>query len=357
MRDSDGPEHWRRRFVQPRGMRSVKDSGSGSDDRGVADSRKEFASVESGEQPRSVVEGDESSAEVERDVIAGQVVELDPGRCRIWGVNRRSYEALTEKACRRLLDSIVECKGLLQPVLVRPVTDDEAVDYEVVFGVRRLWCVRWLREQGHAGIGLRATVREGLSDEEAFLMCDTENREREDFSAIERARMYEQAAREVYFGKTDLLADAVGLSQRRVTSFLAVARLPESVAGAFGDPRVASMKVWAQVLSILSAERRRTLRAAEKLAEEQAELAAQGKPFIPAREVLNRLVRKSDQVASAPVRIRPVFGKSGYELFRGKYDPVSGWALTIHPAVEGVAVEELVDALSRVISEHWPGGK
>lgn len=342
MVDDERTADWMRRRLRPRGVEFEERGTPAADGEG---------------DPGSARSVSESAPEGASETVFREGAEVDPDRCRVWGVNTRAYDLLTEQSCRGLLDSIVQHKGLVQPVLVRPVKDDPAADYEVVFGVRRLWCVKLLRQRGYADIALRATVVEGLKDEEAFLMCDTENREREDFSPIERARMYAQAVEKVYAGKAAVLADSVGLSERRVKAFLAVAALPESLVAAFGDPRVVSMKAWTQVVALLNSDRRRTLRAAEKAAAEQRELEAEGKRFLTVREVLMRLRRSPDQVRGAPVRVKPLYGKSGYELLRGKYDPVAGWALTIHPGVEGVPVEELIDAFSRVIAAHWPGSE
>ena len=168
-----------------------------------------------------------------------------------------------------------------------------------------------------------------ISDGEAFLMCDAENREREDFSAIERARMYSIAFEEVYGGRTADLAHGVGLSQRRVQEILAVGQLPEGVLNAFGDPRVVSIKVGLRLLALLEANRKRTMRRAEKLVVEQRERETNGKPFLSGRDVLKRFLSVEESGPAGAVSVRPVLAKSGHELLRGKFDPVTGWNLVI----------------------------
>jgi ParB/RepB/Spo0J family partition protein len=86
-------------------------------------------------------------------------------------------------AIQELATSIKE-KGLLEPILVRPV---EGGFYEIIHGHRR-----WLaaREAGLEEID--ANVRTDVSDQEAYELALVENVQREDLSPVEEAEAFRQ---------------------------------------------------------------------------------------------------------------------------------------------------------------------
>ena len=88
---------------------------------GVREPEKQTKEKNKGDEtaPKAVIEGSEeaptdrqlSVVSVPEGAPAGRrIVEVDPARCRIWKVNQRSYELLSEASCRTLLDSISERK-------------------------------------------------------------------------------------------------------------------------------------------------------------------------------------------------------------------------------------------------------
>ena len=104
---------------------------------------------------------------------------------------------------RELADSIRE-HGVLQPVLVRPVTDG----YELIAGERR-W--RAARQAGLERIP--AVVREDGTDEESLLLGLVENLQREDLDPIEEARGIQR------------LIDQFGLTQEEAAGRLGKGRV------------------------------------------------------------------------------------------------------------------------------------
>src|SRR6266581_817109 len=119
-----------------------------------------------------------------------------------------------------LAQSIRE-KGILQPLLVRPLAGEEA-DFELVAGERR-----WRAAQ-RVGLHEVPVIVRALADSEALEIALVENLQREDLSALEEAEAYSRLARE--FGRSQAsLAEAVGKSRSHVANRLRLLALPAVV--------------------------------------------------------------------------------------------------------------------------------
>jgi ParB family transcriptional regulator, chromosome partitioning protein len=112
-------------------------------------------------------------------------------------------------------------KGVLQPLLVRPVEAAEAA-FELIAGERR-----WRAAQ-RAGLHRVPVLVRALGDVEALEVALIENLQREDLSALEEAEAYRRLMQE--FGRTQAnLAEAVGKSRSHVANTLRLLGLPETV--------------------------------------------------------------------------------------------------------------------------------
>lgn len=129
---------------------------------------------------------------------------------------RRFAEAELEA----LAQSIRE-KGILQPLLVRPVAGEEAA-FELVAGERR-----WRAAQ-RVGMHEVPVLVRPLADSEALEIALIENLQREDLSPLEEAEAYSRLMEE--FGRTQAsLAAAVGKSRSHVANTLRLLSLPAPV--------------------------------------------------------------------------------------------------------------------------------
>ncbi|MGL4744772.1 MAG: ParB/RepB/Spo0J family partition protein [Dermatophilaceae bacterium] len=137
---------------------------------------------------------------------------------------RQPRTAFDEDALAELVHSIREI-GVLQPVVVRPVTPsaNDPVRYEIVMGERR-W--RASREAGKQTVP--AIVKETDEDD---LLRDAllENLHRSQLNALEEAAAYQQLLDD--FGCTqEELAQRIGRSRPQVSNTLRLLRLPPVVA-------------------------------------------------------------------------------------------------------------------------------
>ncbi|HUI24201.1 MAG TPA: ParB/RepB/Spo0J family partition protein [Nitrososphaerales archaeon] len=117
-----------------------------------------------------------------------------------------------------LMQSIQD-KGLLEPIIIRPVEDE----FEVVAGMRRFEaCKRlgWRRLPAH--------VVE-LSDREAFEVSLLENIQRETLNPIEEARAFRNYVEEFGYGGETELSRKIGKSQEYVSKRIGLLSLPQRV--------------------------------------------------------------------------------------------------------------------------------
>src|SRR5262252_5172520 len=125
-----------------------------------------------------------------------------------------------EAELNALAQSIRE-KGILQPLLVRPLVE-EAVDFELVAGERR-----WRAAQ-RVGLHEVPVIIRRITDSQALEIALVENLQREDLSPLEEAEAYSRLMGE--FGRTQAsLAEAVGKSRSHVANTLRLLSLPAPV--------------------------------------------------------------------------------------------------------------------------------
>ncbi|HZK90400.1 MAG TPA: ParB/RepB/Spo0J family partition protein [Stellaceae bacterium] len=130
---------------------------------------------------------------------------------------RRHFD---EAELEALAQSLRE-KGVLQPLLVRPIDDAEAA-FELIAGERR-----WRAAQ-RAGLHQVPVLVRALADVEVLEIALVENLQREDLTALEEAEAYRRLTHE--FGRTQAgLAGALGKSRSHIANTLRLLALPETV--------------------------------------------------------------------------------------------------------------------------------
>ena len=128
---------------------------------------------------------------------------------------RRMFD---EVALSELADSI-RIKGVLQPILVRPVGENR---YEIVAGERR-----WRATQ-MAGLHEIPVVIRSFSDIDGFEAAIIENVQRTDLNPIEEAQGYQRLISD--FGHTqEMVASVTGKARSHVANLLRLLDLPEDV--------------------------------------------------------------------------------------------------------------------------------
>jgi ParB family chromosome partitioning protein len=119
-----------------------------------------------------------------------------------------------------LANSIRE-KGILQPILVRPVPGVEN-EYQIIAGERR-----WRAAQ-KARLHEVPVVIKALTDSEALEFALIENIQRADLNAMEEARGYRQLIEKFHYTQ-EALGQVIGKSRSHIANTIRLMQLPQSV--------------------------------------------------------------------------------------------------------------------------------
>ena len=153
---------------------------------------------------------DAASAAVER-LATLKLAQLAPGR----------YQPRTkmDEASLQELAASIRTQGLMQPILVRPISKDH---FEIIAGERR-----W-RAAKLAGLGEVAVVVRDVPDQAALAMALIENIQREDLNPLEEAQGVQRLVNEFKLTHQEA-ADAIGRSRTATTNLLRLLNLEKSV--------------------------------------------------------------------------------------------------------------------------------
>jgi len=158
----------------------------------------------------------EAGASIAGDAGGAHTVPIEAIRPSPFQPRRNFPEAELEG----LAQSIRE-KGIVQPLLVRPIAD-AAADFELVAGERR-----WRAAQ-RVGLHEVPVIVRSLGDSDALEIALVENLQREDLSPLDEAEAYSRLMREFGRGQASL-AEAVGKSRSHVANTVRLLSLPAPV--------------------------------------------------------------------------------------------------------------------------------
>lgn len=153
----------------------------------------------------------ENDSENNNSGVTLKISEIEPNRSQ----PRKEFD---EKALSELAESISE-HGLLQPLLVRPLT---LGGYEIVAGERRYRACRM------AGLTEVPVIIRELSESETMELALIENLQRKDLTPLEEAMGYEVLMNEHGFTQ-DEVSKSVGKSRPAIANALRLLKLPEGV--------------------------------------------------------------------------------------------------------------------------------
>ncbi|NQU65252.1 MAG: ParB/RepB/Spo0J family partition protein [SAR324 cluster bacterium] len=115
----------------------------------------------------------------------------------------------------------IRMKGVIQPILVRPMSDGPN-KYELVAGERRL------RASRIAGYDKIPALIKPIKDKDLLEVALLENIQREDLSPIDEAKAYRELLEE--YGYTqEVLAKRVGKNRSTIANLIRLLQLPESL--------------------------------------------------------------------------------------------------------------------------------
>ncbi|MTI43981.1 ParB family chromosome partitioning protein [Roseibium hamelinense] len=179
---------------------------------------------------------------------------------------RNPRKTFTEKDLADLTESL-KAKGIVQPILVRPAAGS-ADRYEIIAGERR-----WRAAQ-KAGLHEAPIIVRDVTDQEALELAIIENVQRADLNPIEEAMGYDQLTAEFQYSQGEL-AKVIGKSRSHVANTMRLLKLPNSVKDYLAEGLLTAGHARALItvddpaaLAELIVEKGLTVRDAEKLAQD-----------------------------------------------------------------------------------------
>ncbi len=170
------------------------------------------------------------------------------------------------------LAASIKGRGLLQPILVRPIPGERDA-FQIVAGERR-----WRASQ-KAGLHEVPIVVRNLNDQEVVEIAIIENVQRADLNPIEEARGY-QALIDLFGHTQEEIAKTIGKSRSHVANTLRLLALPPRVRDLLFDEKLSAGHARAiaaapdpETLALQIVERGLTVRQAEDLARVAHEVA------------------------------------------------------------------------------------
>lgn len=143
---------------------------------------------------------------------------------------KQPRQDFSDQEIAELADSI-KTLGVLQPILVRPLTGAPTATYQIVAGERRY------RAAMRAGLSQIPVVIKDLGDKEALEIAIVENVQRQGLNPIEEALGYQKLIDEFSLTAHEV-AERVGKDRATVTNTTRLLKLPEPVQEMLRDGRI-----------------------------------------------------------------------------------------------------------------------
>jgi len=267
------------------------------------------------------------------------IIAVNPFRCRMWHLHDRIESHINDETCRSEIESI-DKHGQLVPVLGRTLRGDPVYEFELIYGARRLFIAR------HINKPLLIEVRE-MSDREAIVAMDVENRLRQDVSPYERGKSYARYLQSGAFKSQEEIARALRISASQVCRLLKLAQLPAAVVSAFGNP-VDICEGWGlNIMEALEDPHKR------QLTLNRARLIGKQKMARSARDVYQELMSAAThgRKVKRAIHDEVVKDERGLPLFRVRQLAGSVAFLVPTGIVNTTSLERLRQALSDVLRQ------
>ena len=143
--------------------------------------------------------------------------------CRLWAYNDRIYEGLNEENCKSLKEDI-QLNGQLQPVVARKDPTGRK-KYEIIIGTRRFWACQHI-----PGKSIQIALIEA-DDKQAYKIMRSENAERDDTTAYEKAINAKRVIDEIYNGSQKNYCLDNNIAEGTLSNWMAIVDMePEIVA-------------------------------------------------------------------------------------------------------------------------------
>jgi ParB family chromosome partitioning protein len=205
-----------------------------------------------------------------------KVVYLYPKSIRVGDFPNRHPTTFEDDTFEQLRKSILQAGCNIAPILVRPVPPEAGIEFEVIYGNRRL------RACQEAGVRVRAVISLDADAAKNFFTTIRENQNRVDLSPWEIGRQSKFAIDQKLCVSQSRLSTELGCSKSKISEAIQLASLPDELLRAFNSPSDLQFRHAKPLTDAVKMNREAVLAEAAKI----FDLDEQLKP----QDIINRLV-------------------------------------------------------------------
>lgn len=231
---------------------------------------------------------------VDRSKIAASALEIPPpgareieasvSECCLWSYNDRIYDSLNMENCKSLVDDI-EKNGQLQPVIARKDPTGRR-KYEIIIGTRRYWAC-----QHTVSKTIKLQLVEA-DDRLAYRMMRSENAQRNDTTAYEKAVNAKRVIAQIYGGSQKDYCLENDIPEQTLSDWMAIADMEPEILAVLPDKMAITVKQSTKLRRLMN----KGAKSKKAILEKTASIKGEGKST---KEILNALIRAGEDALTA----------------------------------------------------------
>jgi ParB family chromosome partitioning protein len=256
--------------------------------------------------------------------------------CSLWSYNDRIYESLNMENCKSLIDDIQKNTQLQSVVARRDPSGNKK--YEIIIGTRRFWACSHIPSKK-----IKIELIEA-DDKRAYKLMRSENAERDDTTAYEKAINAKRVIAEIYAGSQKDYCIENEINEKTLSTWMAIADMEPEVKAALPDMLGVTVKQAMKlraVINKLAKSKKAVLEKARELKGAEMTTAAILKELIAVGEAASK-----PKVRGPVEKVYSVAGnKSGVVV-----KEAANWAITIKVNKDISANKE---AIIKTLTKHF----
>lgn len=180
------------------------------------------------------------------DAVESGVSELTVSTddCRLWKYNDRIYEGLSMENCKSLVDDI-KMNEQLQPVIARRDPEGKKT-YQIIIGTRRFWACSHI-----PGKKIKIALID-VDEKQAYKIMRSENEERDDTTAYEKAVNAKKVIAEIYEGNQKSYCLENDIGEGTLSNWMAIADMTQEIISVIPNKFEISVKQAIQLRSLMN---------------------------------------------------------------------------------------------------------
>lgn len=192
--------------------------------------------------------------------------------CRLWEYNDRIFEGLSMENCKSLVDDI-QMNTQLQPVIARRDPEGKKA-YQIIIGTRRFWAC------SHIPAKSIKIILIDVDDKQAYKIMRSENEERDDTTAYEKAVNAKKVIAEIYNGNQKNYCLENDIGEGTLSNWMAIADMEPEILGVIPNRFDISVKQAIQLRSLMNKSSKAKKAILEKVREIKGENLGTAKAMI-----------------------------------------------------------------------------